>query len=77
MKEIIAKFSQDRNGEVIDRYVLKKVIDIFVDMGQKLTKPTRSPSSYFWAGERCLTIYKEHFEATLLQRCTEEYSVKA
>lgn len=76
-KEIIDKFRQDRNRNVIDRYLLRKVTDVFVDMGQKLTRPMKGDTTYYWAGDRCLDQYNKHFEAILLQKCSDEYGIKA
>jgi cullin 1 len=59
---VLKMVTQQRNGEVVDQGLIKKVVDSFVSLGLDNTDPNKE----------CLDIYKEQFEAAFLS-ATELY----
>ena len=57
--------AQQRNGEIIDQGLVKKVVDSFVSMGLDYSHPEKE----------CLNFYKEKFETPLIL-ATEQYYKK-
>ncbi|KAF9057518.1 Cullin [Panaeolus papilionaceus] len=57
--------TQQRNGEVIDQGLVKKVVDSFVSLGLDIADPNKE----------CLDVYKEQFETAFIQ-ATEQYYKK-
>ena len=54
--------SQQRNGEIIDQGLVKKVVDSFVSLGLDIADPNKE----------CLDVYKDHFETAFIH-ATEQY----
>jgi len=59
---VLKQIAQQRNGEVVDQGLIKKVVDSFVSLGLDNSDPNKE----------CLDIYKEQFEAAFLT-ATEVY----
>ncbi|KAF5333224.1 hypothetical protein D9611_002822 [Ephemerocybe angulata] len=59
---VLKLIAQQRNGEVVDQGLIKKVVDSFVSLGLDNADPNKE----------CLDIYKEQFEAAFLS-ATEQY----
>ena len=57
--------AQQRNGEIIDQGLVKKVVDSFVSMGLDNSDPNKE----------CLDVYKEQFETPFIL-ATEQYYKK-
>ena len=57
--------AQQRNGEIIDQGLVKKVVDSFVSMGLDNSDPNKE----------CLDVYKEQFETPFIA-ATEQYYKK-
>jgi len=57
--------TQQRNGEIIDQGLVKKVVDSFVSLGLDIADPNKE----------CLDVYKEQFETAFIQ-ATEQYYKK-
>ncbi|TFK69401.1 ubiquitin-protein ligase [Pluteus cervinus] len=62
---VLKLITQQRNGEIIDQGLVKKVVDSFVSLGLDNADPNKE----------CLDIYKEHFEHPFIQ-ATESYYKK-
>ncbi|KAK7470072.1 ubiquitin ligase (cullin) of SCF [Stygiomarasmius scandens] len=62
---ILRLIERQRNGEVIDQGLVKKVVFSFVSLGLDNTDPNKE----------CLDIYKEHFEVPFIE-ATEQYYKK-
>lgn len=59
---VMKLIAQQRNGEVVDQGLIKKVVDSFVSLGLDNADPNKE----------CLDVYKEQFEAAFLT-ATEVY----
>ncbi|EKM79832.1 hypothetical protein AGABI1DRAFT_113105 [Agaricus bisporus var. burnettii JB137-S8] len=59
---VLRLISQQRNGELIDQGLVKKVVDSFVSLGLDSSDPNKE----------CLEVYREQFETAFLQ-ATENY----
>ncbi|KAH6902807.1 ubiquitin-protein ligase [Coprinopsis sp. MPI-PUGE-AT-0042] len=59
---VLKLISQQRNGEIVDQGLIKKVVDSFVSLGLDNADPNKE----------CLDIYKEQFESAFLT-ATETY----
>ena len=55
---ILEQISKDRNNEIIDKDVLKKSIQCYVDMGLNGAKPMKTNSGFVWQGDKNLTTYE-------------------
>lgn len=62
---VLRLITQQRNGDVIDQGLVKKVVDSFVSLGLDNADPNKE----------CLDIYKEHFETPFIE-ATEQYYKK-
>lgn len=62
---VLRLITQQRNGEVIDQGLVKKIVDSFVSLGLDNADPNKE----------CLDIYKEHFESPFID-ATEQYYKK-
>lgn len=70
---ILEQITRDRNGEQIQKEIVKKSIQVFVDIGLVLPKPMRTRDGLFlWQGDRNLYVYDEDFEAFFLERTQRE-----
>ena len=64
---ILNQIRQDREGNAINKEVVKKSIQIFVDMGLIKPKPMKTRDGIFlWQGDRNLSVYDDHFERDFL-----------
>ena len=64
---------KDRAGDAINKEVVKKCIQVFVDMGLIKPKPMKTPQGIFlWQGDRNLSIYDDHFEREFLTSTQKE-----
>lgn len=59
---VLRLVAQQRNGEMIDQGLVKKVVDSFVSLGLDSADPNKE----------CLDVYKEQFEKAFLE-ATEQY----
>ncbi|KAF8651092.1 hypothetical protein AX16_004892 [Volvariella volvacea WC 439] len=59
---VLRLITQQRNGELIDQGLVKKVVDSFVSLGLDNNDPNKE----------CLDVYKEHFELPFIA-ATEQY----
>ena len=59
---VLRLITQQRNGEIIDQGLVKKVVDSFVSLGLDSSDPNKE----------CLDVYREQFESTFLA-ATENY----
>ena len=57
--------ARQRNGEIIDQGLVKKIVDSFVSMGLDISDPNKE----------CLDVYKEQFEVPFIL-ATEQYYKK-
>ncbi|PFH50426.1 hypothetical protein AMATHDRAFT_61141 [Amanita thiersii Skay4041] len=62
---VLRLITQQRNGEIIDQGLVKKVVDSLVSLGLDNTDPNKE----------CLDIYKDHFETPFIVG-TEQYYKK-
>ena len=62
---VLRLVTQQRDGEIIDQGLVKKVVDSLVSLGLDNTDPNKE----------CLNIYEEHFEIPFIV-CTEQYYKK-
>ncbi|KAG2597627.1 cullin-1-like [Panicum virgatum] len=69
---VIAMIDEDREGQIIDRTLIKNVLDTYIELGQDLTtehQPTRPDS-----GSK---LYSEDFQDAFRQGTVDYYSKKA
>ena len=59
---VLRLIALQRNGDVIDQGLVKKVVDSFVSLGLDNADPNKE----------CLDVYKDHFEAAFID-ATEQY----
>jgi hypothetical protein len=52
LEAIISAINRDRNGEIIDRENLRKVIQTYKDMGMKKPVTQMSDGLLLWVGEK-------------------------
>ena len=70
---ILEQITRDRNGEQIQKEIVKKSIQVFVDIGLVIPKTMRTRDGLFlWQGDRNLYVYDEDFEAFFLERTQRE-----
>lgn len=70
---ILTQIKRDRNGDAINKEVVKKCIQVFVDMGLIKPKPMKTREGIFvWQGDRNLSVYDDHFEAEFLTSTQKE-----
>lgn len=62
---VLRMIERQRDGDVIDQSLVKKVVDSFVSLGLDQTDPSKE----------CLDVYKEHFETPFIS-ATESYYKK-
>lgn len=74
---MLEAFAKEREGDVVDRQLLQRVIQCYVTMGNEKAQPMRGPNGYFWDGVKNLTFYATEFECHLLSKSSEEYSAKS
>ena len=76
-KELIITFINDRNGDVVDRELMRDVVQCYVVQGCVGAEPKREASKYFWEGWRTLAFYQSEFEEQFLYYASLEYQEKA
>ena len=70
---ILEQIKRDRAGDAINKGVVKKCIQVFVDMGLIKPKPMKTRDGIFlWQGDRNLCIYDDHFERDFLTSTQKE-----
>ena len=70
---ILDQIKQDRARQQIDKEIVKKCIQVFVDVGLVQPKPMKTAQSLFvWQGDRNLSEYDDHFEAEFLRATQRE-----
>lgn len=74
---ILEEFTRDRNGNVVDRQLMTRVIKTYVQLGLKNAKPVKTEIGFFWEGNKDLEFYTNQFEAPFVKRASQEYDVKA
>ena len=74
---LLALISKSRNGEVVDKNVMRLCIQSFVDQGMQLAKPVNDGKEVRWVGDKNLALYEEEFESDFLKRTKAEYEAKA
>ena len=74
---LLAQISKDRNREAINREVLKKVIQCYVDMGLAGAKTMKIEQGFIWQGDKKLDTYEQEFEQHFLTYSREEFEKKA
>ena len=58
--------------------MIKKTIQIFVDIGLLKPKPIKTKDSNFlWQGDRNLSVYDDQFESIFLKHTMNEYRKKS
>lgn len=77
IEEIKKQFHDDRNGNVVDVVLLKKVIQCYVDMGMGVPKPNKNVEGFYWMGTKNLMFYNHELEAHILSETKREYEAKA
>lgn len=53
-RAILAEISKDRDGEMVNREMLKLAIQIYVDVGFFKPKPVKNKDIFLWQGDRNL-----------------------
>jgi hypothetical protein len=76
-KEILIIFIRERDGEVVDKKLMKEVIQCYVMQGLVGAEPKRESSKYFWEGWKSLNFYEGEFEVHFLYYASLEYQEKA
>jgi len=69
--------TKSRNGEVVDKNVLRLCIQSIVDQGMQLAKPVNDGVDVKWVGDKNIADYEIEFEAPFLERTKQEYEAKA
>jgi len=67
---ILDQISNDRQGNAINKEIVKKNIQVFVDLGLIKPKPMRDSKQnvFYWAGDRNLSVYDDFFEVQFLKK---------
>lgn len=67
---ILDQISNDRQGNAINKDIVKKNIQVFVDLGLIKPKPMRDAKQnvFYWAGDRNLSVYDDFFEVQFLKQ---------
>lgn len=75
---LMDEIAKDRNGEHINRDMVKACIRAFVDIGLEKARPEKPQvGAFYWVGERKLQFYEENFEKDLIAKSAEEFEHKA
>ena len=75
--EIMREFTKDRNGDVVDKSLVRRVVRLFIHLGLLDAMPLKSDNGFGWSGKADLEFYKQNFEAPFLVQTVKEYDVKA
>ena len=65
---ILEQISKDRNNQIVDRSIVKKAIQCYVDMGLNGAKPMKIDAGFIWQGDKNLVTYEQEFEIHLLSQ---------
>ena len=76
-EKLLEQISKDRNREAINREVIKKVIQCYVDMGLAGAKTIKVEAGFIWQGDRKLDTYEAEFEQNFLTYSREEFEKKS
>ena len=72
---ILAEIKKDREGEIVDRDLVKKAIMQFIyvgyEEGEVNIAKVKDSNEFDWIGERSLRVYDEEFEAPLKDATSE------
>jgi len=71
------QLAKDRNGEQVDRQVLKEAIISFVQVGLQKASTAKEAESFSWKGDRNLHIYDTEFEVQFLAHIKADYERKS
>lgn len=74
---LLQDISKDRNGEMVNREILKKVIQCYVDMGLVNARAMNQNQNFIWQGDKKLDIYEQRFEQPFLTYSRKEFEDKA
>lgn len=74
---LLTQISKDRNREAVNREILKKVIQCYVDMGLAGAKTMKIEQGFIWQGDKKLDTYEQEFEQSFLTYTREEFEKKA
>lgn len=70
---ILEQIKKDRAGDSVQKDVIKKSIQVFVDIGLVKPKAMRTKEGQFlWQGDRNLSIYDDHFQSDFLSATKRE-----
>jgi len=75
--EMLILFTKDRNGEVINRDLLRDIVESFVKIGMKNAEPKKRVNGFTWEGTDNLDLYEKEFEHYFLINARQEYQGKA
>ena len=75
--EMLILFTKDRNGEVINRDLLRDIVESFVKIGMKNAEPKKRVNGFTWEGTDNLDLYEKEFEHYFLINARQEYQDKA
>lgn len=71
------EFTKDRNGQVVDKDLMRRVVQTYYQLGLVDAEPRKSETSFYWEGTKDLSFYNEQFEKHLIKRALKEYHSKA
>jgi len=78
LKEVLlSQISKDRSGDAVNRLVMKRVIQCYVDMGLAGAKTMKVDAGFIWQGDKKLDTYEQEFEQHYLTFSREEFEKKA
>ena len=75
--EVLLNFTKDRNGDIINKDLLRDAVKCFVMQGLIGAKPTKDAFKFTWEGQRSITFYESEFEVQFLHNSRSEYDAKA
>lgn len=70
------EFTKDRNGSVVDRLLIERVIKTYVQLGLIESKPIKTDAGFLWEGVRNLAYYTDNFETPFIARTISEFEDK-
>lgn len=61
----------------MEKEIIKKCINCYVDMGLSGAKPNRAGNGFVWEGDKNLGVYEKEFETPLIESTRKEFNQKA
>ena len=70
-------FAKDRDGEVVNKDLLKDIVQSFVLIGMQNAEPKKLVKEFTWGGKQNFQLYEKEFEHHFLANARKEYIAKA